>query len=73
MDLEGEILDLEGTLLHSLPKVGAISPLVPVSYVPGNNLISHFKKLIKSNLHHLSLSLLFYLRISRKMLRLRSK
>ena len=33
MNLEGAFLDLEGTLLHSLPKVGAIAPmpLVPTS------------------------------------------
>ena len=40
MDLEGAFLDLEGALLHNLPKVDIMAslvplvPLVPGSYVP---------------------------------------
>ena len=35
MDLEGAFFDLEGALLHSLPKSGgAMPPWLPGSYVP---------------------------------------
>ena len=34
MDLKGALLDSERALSHSLPKVGAMVPLAPGSYVP---------------------------------------
>ena len=37
MDLEGAFLELEGVLLHSLPKSGGSGPSGPPgSYVPAN-------------------------------------
>ena len=42
MDLEGEFLDLERALLHSLPKSGDPWPLLP----PGSYVSGHFNVIL---------------------------